>query len=482
MRYNSEIAMTLKKPMTKSLHIEKYRNIHFIGIGGSGMSGIAEVLLNKGYTVTGSDQIENQTTRRLATIGAKIFIGHHADHVANADVIVVSSVIDQTNPEVIRAHEQHLPVLPRAQMLAELMRFHDGIAIAGTHGKTTTTSLIANIFAESRLDPTFVIGGLLNSIGTNAKLGTSNYFIVEADESDASFLYFNPTISVITNIDADHMQTYDNNFAKLKQAFLDFLHRLPFYGLAVVNFDHPVIKEILAQISRPVITYGFEDGADIQAFDFSQSEFISKFKVKRKQSDSILEITLNLPGLHNVSNALAAIGVASQCSISDIDISNALKTFKGVGRRLERYGELTMPRGKTLVIDDYGHHPEEIRATIMAIRKAYPKRRLVLAFQPHRYSRTQALFEDFASVLSSVDVLMLMEIYPASEKPIPGIDSRALARNIRNRGQVEPIYSENNESLLQLLPSILQDQDILLIQGAGNIGAITPTLAKTYPL
>lgn len=458
--------------------MRRVKNIHFVGIGGAGMSGIAEVLLNQGYHITGSDQNENSATSRLKSLGAKVFIGHASNQIADANVVVISSAIAENNPEVQAARIAHIPVVPRAQMLAELMRFHNGIAIAGTHGKTTTTSLIASILAEGGLDPTFVIGGLLNGVGTHARLGQSQYFVVEADESDASFLFFNPTISVVTNIDADHMQTYDNDFNKLKKAFVDFLQRLPFYGLAVICVDNPIMREIMPQISRPTITYGFEPTADIQAFDFTQKGFTCHFKVHRKTSDSTLEVKLNLAGKHNVTNALAAIAVATECGVSDAAILHALAHFKGVGRRMQHYGPVTFPGGKVAIIDDYGHHPQEVAVTIAAVRAAWPKKRLVLAFQPHRYSRTQNLFEDFTSVLSEADALLLMEIYAASEQPIPGIDSKALARNIRQRGKIEPIYVENNKTLIEILPKVLHDDDVLLIQGAGNIGAVAPMLAQ----
>lgn len=464
--------------MTQFPTMRRVNTIHFVGIGGSGMSGIAEVLLNQGYSITGSDQNENAATKRLQSLGAKVFRGHTADNINHADVVVISSAITESNPEVQAAHQQRIPVLPRAQMLAELMRFHHGIAVAGTHGKTTTTSLVASILAEGGLDPTFVIGGLLNSAGVHARLGASKYFVVEADESDASFLFFNPTISIITNIDADHMQTYDNDFNKLKQAFVDFLHRLPFYGVAIVCIDNPVVKEILPQISRPIVTYGFDPSADIQALDFEQHGLTCNFKVRRGNSEAPLAIKLNLAGKHNVLNALAAIAVATECQVADSAILAALAQFKGVGRRMQNYGEIDFPQGKVSLLDDYGHHPREVAATLQAIRAAWPKRRLVLAFQPHRYSRTQSLFEDFTSVLSEADILILMEIYPASEHPIPGIDGRALARSIRQRGKVDPIFVENNLELINALPRILQNDDVLLIQGAGNIGNIAPKIAE----
>ncbi|EKE00668.1 MAG: hypothetical protein ACD_21C00294G0002 [uncultured bacterium] len=461
--------------------MRRIKNIHFIGVGGSGMNGIAEVLLTQGYNITGSDQNSNASTRRLTSLGATIFKGHDAKNISGADVVVTSSAVGPDNTEVRAAHKARLPIVPRAQMLAELMRFHYGIAVAGTHGKTTTTSLIASILAGARLDPTFVIGGILNSASASARLGVGKYFVVEADESDASFLYFNPMASVVTNIDADHMQTYDNDFDKLKQAFLDFLHRLPFYGLAVVCVDNPVIKGLLPQISRPIITYGFSDCADVQAYDFKQQGFACDFKVRRAQRDSVLNIHLNLPGKHNVLNALAAITIVTECcDVDDAAIISVLDGFTGVGRRMQRYGELSMPQGKVHLIDDYGHHPQEIRATLEALRAAYPEKRLVLAFQPHRYTRTQTLFEDFTSVLSEVDALLLMEVYAASEAPIAGVDSRILARNIRQRGKVEPIFVANNDELCSVLSTVLRDGDILLIQGAGNIGSMAPRLHQEF--
>lgn len=459
--------------------MRQIKKIHFVGVGGSGMNGIAEVLLTQGYSITGSDKNANASTKRLSSLGATIFQGHTATNISGADAVVVSSAIDSTNPEVQAALEARLPILPRAQMLAELMRFHHGIAIAGTHGKTTTTSLVASILAKAKLDPTFVIGGILNGSSTSARLGASKYFVVEADESDASFLYFNPMISVVTNIDADHMQTYDNDFNKLKQAFLDFLHRLPFYGLAVVCVDNPAIQEILPQISRPVITYGFSEDADVRIYDFKQQGFSCNFKIHRPQKKD-LSIHLNLPGRHNALNAVAAITAASACDVDDSSISSALEHFTGVGRRMQRYGEISMPQGNVFLIDDYGHHPQEILATLNALRAAWPNRRLVLAFQPHRYTRTQALFEDFTSVLSEVDVLLLMEIYAASEIPIVGIDGRTLARNIRQRGKVEPIFVANNDELYNILPTVLKQSDILLIQGAGSIGAMAPRLKQEF--
>jgi UDP-N-acetylmuramate--alanine ligase len=466
--------------MAHFFNMRRVHSIHFVGIGGAGMSGIAEVLLNQGYVISGSDVQENAVTRKLQSLGAVIYKGHDAQNVRNVDAVVISSAIAANNPEIRASRQARIPVLPRAQMLAELMRFHHGIAIAGTHGKTTTTSLVASVLAEGGFDPTFVIGGLLNSAGTHARLGESEYFIVEADESDASFLYFNPMISVVTNIDADHMQTYDNDFTKLRQAFIDFLHRLPFYGLAIVCIDNPVIRTMLSEISRPILTYGLERSADICAIDIVQKGLVTKFKVILKHSNEPLDITLNLPGQHNVLNALAAIGVALECKVSNAAICKALEQFKGVGRRLQVYGELQFAQGNVILIDDYGHHPQEISASLQAIRAAWPKRRIVLAFQPHRYSRTKALFEDFAAVLSEVDVLLLLEVYSASEAPIAGVDGRTLARSIRQRGKIEPIFVKNSDELFSILPTVLCEEDILITQGAGSISSVAPRLAANF--
>lgn len=462
-------------------YMRRIKKIHFIGIGGSGMSGIAEVLLTQGYVISGSDKNTNAVTKRLAGLGATIFQGHDATYVGGADAIVVSSSIVANNPEVQAAQQARLPILPRAQMLAELMRFHYGIAVAGTHGKTTTTSLLANILAEAKLDPTFVVGGILNSSSASAGLGESRYFVVEADESDASFLHFNPIVSIVTNIDADHMQTYANDFKKLQQAFLDFLQRLPFYGLAVVCIDDPIIAKLLPYISRPTITYGFSEDADIQAYDLVQQGFCSTYKVKYKARNSELNIRLNLPGKHNVLNSLAALAVAAECcDVADSAIISALQKFLGVGRRLQRCGELLLPQGKVPLLDDYGHHPREIFVTLQALRVAYPQHRLVLAFQPHRYSRTQALFEEFTTVLAEVDVLLLLEIYAAGETPIVGVDSHKLANNIKRLRKVQPIVVSNEDELYKILPTVLKQGDVLLLQGAGSIGTVAPRLNQEF--
>jgi UDP-N-acetylmuramate--alanine ligase len=457
----------------------RIRRIHFVGIGGAGMSGIAEVLLNLGYEVSGSDIRESTVTRRLQDKGARLMIGHVADNVKDCDVVVISSAVSADNPEVMAAREARIPVVPRAEMLAELMRFRFGIAVAGTHGKTTTTSLTASLLAEGGLDPTFVIGGLLNSAGTNARLGEGRYLVAEADESDASFLYLAPTMAVVTNIDADHMATYGGDFENLRQAFIEFLHHLPFYGLAVLCIDDPVVRELLPSVSKPVMTYGFEsEDADVYGFDLQQQGAHTHFRVRRKDHEGELAVTLNMPGAHNALNALAAIAVATELEVSDEDIQNGLAHFQGIGRRFQVYGELDTDAGSVLLVDDYGHHPREVAATIEAARQAWPERRLVLAFQPHRYSRTRDLFDDFVMALSEVDVLLLLEVYPAGEQPQGGDDGRALCRAIRARGQLEPIFVETVEELPEILAGVLHDGDVLLTLGAGSIGAAAQQLPE----
>ena len=408
---------TLDNANNRVPEMRRVKTIHFVGIGGAGMGGIAEVLLNEGYQITGSDIGENPVVKRLSALGAKVTIGHHQDNVIGASVIVVSTAINADNPELAAAHQQRIPVVRRAEMLAELMRFRHGIAIAGTHGKTTTTSLIASIFAQAKLDPTFVIGGLLNSAGTNARLGSSRYLIAEADESDASFLHLQPMVSVITNIDEDHMETYQGDFEKLKDTYIEFLHNLPFYGLAVVCIDNPVVREILPRISRQVITYGFAEDADVRATQYQQSGGISSFVVEREGSKP-LPISVNLPGQHNVLNALAGVAVAVDEGVADNAIQQALQSFAGIGRRFESLATLTTAQGEMLLIDDYGHHPTEVKATIDAMRKGWPEKRLVMVFQPHRYSRTRDLYEDFVEVLSEVDCLFLLDVYAAGEAAI----------------------------------------------------------------
>ncbi|RLA18400.1 MAG: UDP-N-acetylmuramate--L-alanine ligase [Gammaproteobacteria bacterium] len=454
------------------------RKIHLIGIGGAGMSGIAEVLINLGYEVSGSDLREGAMTQRLASLGATIRIGHEASHVIDVDVVVTSTAVDKENVEVNEARARRIPIIPRAEMLAELMRFRFGIAVAGTHGKTTTTSLTASILAEGGLDPTFVIGGRLNSAGTNARLGESAYLVAEADESDASFLYLQPMMAIVTNIDQDHMETYGGDYQQLKSAFLEFLHHVPFYGLAILCLDDPGVNEVLAEISKPVRTYGFTEKADIRAKDIVQEGFQTHFSVERKGAEQSLQVTLNLPGKHNVQNALAAIAVATELAVSDKAIVKALAEFKGIGRRFQENGLIQLDDGEVLLIDDYGHHPTEVAATLEAVKNGWPERRLVLIFQPHRYSRTRDLFEDFVHVLSSADVLLLLDIYSAGEEKISGADGRSLARAIRARGQVDPVFIEEASELVEVLPGVLQPNDILITMGAGNVGQISANLIE----
>lgn len=466
-------------PLTRSVpEMRRIRNIHFVGIGGAGMSGIAEVLLNQGYRISGSDIAESNTTRRLQRLGATVFIGHEAANVAQADVVVVSTAIDKENPEIIAAIERRVPIIRRAEMLAELMRYRHAIVIAGTHGKTTTTSLIASLLAQGGLDPTFVIGGLLNSAGTNAKLGASHYMVAEADESDASFLHLQPMVAVVTNIDDDHMATYEGDFEKLKKTFVEFLHNLPFYGLAVLCIDDPVVREILPQISRPVLTYGFSEDADFRIRLLGQKGMQSRFEVLRPGVAEALPVTINLPGLHNVLNATAAIVVATDERISDADIQAGIAGFQGVGRRFDVQGDLACKQGKVMLVDDYGHHPTEVAANIRAVRDGWPERRLVMIYQPHRYTRTHDLYDDFVDVLSEVDFLLLLDVYAAGEKPIKGADSRSLARSIRQRGKVDPVLVKKPAELRQILNEVLQDGDILVTQGAGNIGVLCKQLAE----
>jgi len=472
--------MNLKAMNTTKASIPEMRRvkcIHFVGIGGAGMGGIAEVLLNEGYQISGSDIGENQVVKRLIGLGANITIGHASENITGASVIVVSTAINQDNPELVAAKKQRIPVVRRAEMLAELMRFRHGIAIAGTHGKTTTTSLIASIFAQGQLDPTFVIGGLLNSAGTNARLGNSRYLVAEADESDASFLHLQPMVSVITNIDKDHMETYQGDFEKLKDTYIEFLHNLPFYGLAVVCLDNPVVRELLPRISRQVITYGFSADADIRAVNYQQDGGVSYFTVEI-DGQPPLDMSVNLPGQHNVLNALAGVAVAKDEGIEDDAICQALAEFAGIGRRFEQLANLTTDAGDMVLVDDYGHHPSEVKATIMAMRTGWPEKRLVMVFQPHRYSRTRDLYEDFVEVLSEVDCLFLLDVYSAGEAPIVSADSKSLARSIRQRGQIEPVYVSDVDVLPELLAAQLQDNDMVITQGAGNIGAVSRSLSN----
>ncbi|MCW8091626.1 UDP-N-acetylmuramate--L-alanine ligase [Alteromonas ponticola] len=457
---------------------KKVKNIFFIGIGGAGMGGIAEVLLNEGYKVAGSDIQQNSMTTRLQELGATIYQGHSQVNVEAADVIVVSSAINEKNPEIQFARENRIPIIRRAEMLAELMRFRHGIAVAGTHGKTTTTSLIATIFAEAGLDPTFVIGGLLNSAGTNARLGRGSYLIAEADESDASFLHLQPIVSVVTNIEADHMDTYDGDFSRMKETYLEFLHNLPFYGQAIVCGDDENIQSIREDIGRSIISYGFNASNDVQGVNVSLSFGQAKFEVIRKGHTN-LQVTLNLTGEHNVLNALAAIAVATEEGIDDEAIVKALAHFGGIGRRFEMLGQFTTTVGNVTLVDDYGHHPTEVKATIAAARANWPDNRLVMIYQPHRFSRTRDLYEDFVEVLSGVDVLLMLDVYAANEDPIEGADSKSLCRSIRLRGQVEPIYIGNPNKLADILANVVQDGDIVMTQGAGNIGQIAQQLAAS---
>ena len=452
----------------------KVKNIHFVGIGGIGMSGIAEVLINLGFSVSGSDLATNATTKRLEGFGATIYQNHAKENLGDADVVVVSTAVRQDNPEVIEARERHISIVPRAMMLAELMRFKQGIAVAGTHGKTTTTSLIASILAEAGLDPTFVIGGKLESASTNARLGAGEHIVVEADESDASFLHLSPILAVVTNIDQDHMETYGHDFEKLKNAFVEFLQQLPFWGMAVLCIDDENVREILPRVTKPVTTYGFSEDASIRASAIRADNGKMHFRVTRVNGVTTeFDVTLNLPGHHYVLNALAAIAIASELNVSDAAIIKALAEFKGVGRRFERYGEVATRKGGTFtLIDDYGHHPVELRAVIAAARDAFPNRRLVLAFQPHRYTRTRDCFEDFVQVISSVDVALLTEVYSAGEAPIVAADTRTLIHAIRVIGKVEPIFVESKDDLPAAILSTVQPNDVVLVMGAGSVGLV----------
>jgi UDP-N-acetylmuramate--alanine ligase len=461
----------------------KVKHIHFVGIGGSGMSGIAEVMLNLGYTVSGSDLGSSAVTKRLAELGAKVMQGHGTDNIAGADAIVTSTAVKADNPEVVAAREKHIPIVPRAIMLGELMRLKQGIAIAGTHGKTTTTSLVASILAEGGLDPTFVIGGLLNKAGANARLGTGEFIVAEADESDASFLNLSPVIEVITNIDADHMETYDHDIEKLKQAFVDFTQRLPFYGVAVLCMDDPTVREIMPRISKLITTYGFHEDAQVRATDARAVGGHMEFTVMQDGYPP-LEVCVNQPGMHNVQNACAAIAIARELSVADAATQKALREFNGVGRRFTRYGELAIPSsegkatGTFALVDDYGHHPVETAATIAAARGAYPGRRLVLAFQPHRYTRTRDLFEDFVKVLSTVDMLVLAEVYAAGEQPIVAADGRTLAHALRVAGKVEPVFVEQIADMPSTILNIVRDGDVVITMGAGSISGVPARLTQ----
>ena len=456
----------------------KVKRVHFVGIGGAGMSGIAEVLVTQGYGVSGSDLADSAVTRRLAKLGAAVSIGHSAANVANADAVVVSTAVAADNPEVVAARERGIPVVPRALMLAELMRLKQGIAVAGTHGKTTTTSLIASVLAEGGLDPTFVIGGRLLSADAHARLGKGEFLVAEADESDASFLYLTPVLAVVTNIDADHMETYEHDFGKLTRAFVDFLARLPFYGVAVVCMDDANVRALLPEVTKPLVTYGLDDDADLRAIDVANVGGRMRFVARAKGAPD-LRVELALPGVHNVRNALAAIAVGRETGVADAAIAKALAEFRGVGRRFQRYGDIAVPAGGVFtLIDDYGHHPAEMAATLEAARASFPGRRLVLAFQPHRYTRTRDLFEDFVRVLSTVDALVLADVYPAGEAPIVAADGRALARAVRVAGKVEPVFVEDVAELPQTLRALVHDGDVVVTMGAGSIGAAAAALAQ----
>ncbi len=473
---------------------QKVKKLHFVGIGGSGMSGIAEVLLNLGYQVSGSDLSENAAAKRLKKLGASVVIGHVEINIAGADVVVISSAVKADNPEVVAAKAAGVPVVPRAMMLAELMRFKQGIAIAGTHGKTTTTSLISHVLGEAGLDPTCVIGGRLNSIGTNAHLGQGEYLVAEADESDASFLYLQPIMAVVTNIDQDHMETYEHDFAKLKNAFVEFLEHLPFYGLAVLCADDPNVREIMPRLSKPIRTYGLSEYADLRAVNIqavnAQMQFTAVSKRDQIGDTTGLDVVLNLPGLHNVANALAVIAIAREIGVNDDHIARGLASFTGVGRRFQRYGEIAIPNfaheggqesgqkaGHYTLVDDYGHHPVEMAATIAAARGAFPGRRILLAFQPHRFTRTRDLFEDFVRVLSTIDELVLADVYPAGEAPIVAADGRALARAVRLAGKVEPLFVNTADEIATAVESRVRDGDVVITMGAGSVGGVAPRLA-----
>jgi UDP-N-acetylmuramate--alanine ligase len=457
------------------------RHIHFVGIGGSGMSGIAEVLFNLGYVVSGSDLADSATLKRLASLGIQTYVGHAAAHVAGADAVVTSTAVQADNPEVLAARDKRIPVVPRALMLAELMRLKNGIAIAGTHGKTTTTSLVASVLAEAGLDPTFVIGGRLNSAGANARLGQGDYIVVEADESDASFLNLSPVMAVVTNIDADHMETYGHDFGRLKQAFVDFLHRMPFYGTAILCTDDAAVREIVPHVTCPVTRYGFNEDAEVRALNVRAVEGQMHFTVQRRNGVVLpdMEVVLNLPGRHNVLNALSAIAVAVELNVPDAAVQKALAEFKGVGRRFQRYGEITARDGGTFtLVDDYGHHPVEMAATLAAARGAFPDRRLVLAFQPHRYTRTRDCFEDFIKVMGQADAVLLAEVYAAGEAPIVAADGRSLARALRVAGRIEPVFVDDINDMAQAIFENARAADVVLCMGAGSMGGVSARVVE----
>ncbi len=459
--------------------MRRIRKVHFVGIGGAGMSGIADVMNTLGYQVSGSDIASNAVTERLQSLGVKVYHTHSAENISDVDVVVTSTAIDKNNLEVEAAKALRIPVVPRAEMLAELMRFSHGIAVAGTHGKTTTTSLVTSVLAEAGLDPTYVIGGKLNSSATHARLGKGKYLVAEADESDASFLYLQPMIAIVTNVDADHLPTYAGDFSRLKQAFVEFLHHLPFYGLAVVCVDDAEVRSILAEITRPIIRYGIDFEADVRASNVRYQGMQSVFDVLLPEADAPFEVTLNMPGRHNVLNALAAICVAYELGISVKHMQAALSKFEGIGRRMHMYGDINIKHGTVTLVDDYAHHPTEVAATLRAAKNAWPEKRLVAVFQPHRYTRTRDLFEDFSQVLAECDVLILTEIYAAGEEPIAGADGRALCAAIRARGKVNPVFIEDVEQLGSDLQSILKDGDLVLTMGAGSIGRVASQLKES---
>lgn len=475
---SATISKFAEHPLNLSMH--RVRRMHFIGIGGAGMSGIAEVYVNLGFAVSGSDIKSSPVTDRLAQLGVVIMLGHMSANVDGADVVVVSTAIDEGNPEVAAARANRIPVVPRAEMLAELMRFHYGIAIAGTHGKTTTTSLTASLLAEAGLDPTFVIGGKLNSIGANAKLGTGRYLVAEADESDASFLYLQPMMSVITNIDADHMATYDGDYNKLRQTFIDFLHHLPFYGLAIVCLDDPGVVDVMEDVTCPMLTYGLHEKADVRASNVRPCGTASHFDLHLPDGREFKDVELALPGRHNIQNALAAIAVAVNLDADMDGVLTGLEKFAGIGRRFQQYGDLDIAGKRVSLVDDYGHHPRELQATIKAARECWPERRLVVAFEPHRYSRTKDLFDDFVLELNNVDQLLICEVFPAGEEPIANADGRALTQSVRARGRIEPVFVEQAVELPNLLPDVVQEGDVLLTMGAGSIGAVAQQIFNQY--
>lgn len=456
------------------------KHVHFVGIGGAGMSGIAEVLLDLGYAVSGSDRNESSTTRRLSANGARIFSTHSASNVVGSDVVVTSTAIGVENEEVVAALEAKIPVVPRAEMLGELMRFRKGIAVAGTHGKTTTTAMVATLLGSAGLDPTFVVGGVVNSFRANAKLGRGQYLVAEADESDASFLHLQPLMAVVTNIDADHLETYDGDFSRLRQTFVEFLHNLPFYGLAVLCIDDPVVREVMSGIRKPMLTYGTAEDADYRAVNLQQNGLQMSFDVIRPRAGAPLKLTLNVPGRHNVLNAMAAVVIADELGVPEDAIERGIREFEGTGRRFETRGDITIAQGTALVVDDYAHHPRELEATLEAARGTWPDRRLVVVFQPHRYSRTRDLLDDFAHVLDGQDPLLVTEVYPAGEDPISGADGRAICRSVRARGRVDPVFVPSVEELDQALEPILKDGDVILTLGAGDIGSASQSFYERH--